>query len=332
MVTSRRSFVGALLGAPVAAASGPATAQSIPTRRLIVPFPPGGAVDMLGRLLAEQLQAAAGGRVVVENVGGVGAMAGIAQVAQSAPDGSVLGVGAAANLITNKYLFASMPYDPERDLLPLTRIATGTVLCVANTRIATERGWNTFADLIAWARANPGRVNMGSSGNGQTSHLTIALVNERTRAQITHVPYRGGGPAITDLVAGHIDIMFDVMPALMPHVRSGAFKALAVGSGDRHPQLPDVPGMKEFAALNLGDVDIQTWWCMVARAGTPAPIAAALHRAILEAVASPMFQERTRAGGIIPVTDASPEALATYVRSQDAFWREMVRISGARLD
>lgn len=331
MRMTRRAFGSVLVAVPFLS-GGRAGAQVIPVRRLIVPFPPGGAVDMIGRLLAEQLQGPAGGRIVVENIGGVGAMAGIAQVAQSSPDGSVIGVGAAANLITNKYLFSSMPYDPERDLLPLTRVATGTVLCVVNARIAQERGWGTFQDMIAWGRANPQRINMGSSGNGQTSHLTIALVNDRTGAQITHVPYRGGGPAITDLVAGHIDMMFDVMPALMPHVRSGAFKALAVGSADRHPMLPDVPGMKEFAALNLGDVDIQTWWCMVARAGTPEPIAQALHREIVAAVRSSTFVERTTAGGILPVTDASPAALRDYVRSQDGFWREMVRISGAKLD
>jgi tripartite-type tricarboxylate transporter receptor subunit TctC len=330
MITRRKLGTIALGASALLAA--PAAAQQIPTRRLIVPFPPGGAVDLVGRLIAEQLSGAAGGRLAVENIGGVGAMAGIRMVADAPKDGTVLGVAPVATLITNKYLFASMPYDPERDLTPITRVTTGTILCVVNAQKARERGWTGFRELIAWAKANPGRVNFASSGNGQTSHLMCGLLNARTGANITHVPYRGGGPAITDLLAGHVDMMFDVIPALLPHVRAGNFAALAVGSADRQPFLPDVPSMKEFADLGLGDVDIQSWFTISGPAGMPAEVVANLHRAIVAAASTPEFRDRVAPVGMLPITDPSPEALRAHIRSEDAVWRELVRVSGARVD
>lgn len=329
MSITRRAAAGLIL---VPALTAPALAQSLPLRRIIVPFPAGGAVDMMGRLMAEELQATAGGRVVVENIGGQGAMLGIAQVVQGPTDGSVMGLAQVANLILGKYLFQRMPYDPERDLIPLTRIATGTVMCVVNARVAGERGWGTLADMIAWARANPGRLNMGSSGNGQTSHLMLGLLNQRTGANITHVPYRGGGPAIADLLAGHIDLMFDVMPALMPHVRAGTFRALAVASATRNPAAPDVPSVREFPALNMTDVDFQTWWGMVVKTGTPTPIVQALHGAVVAATRGRLFVERTAEGGIVPVTDTTPEVFRELIRREDPFWREVVRVSGATIE
>jgi tripartite-type tricarboxylate transporter receptor subunit TctC len=206
--------------------------------------------------------------------------------------------------------------------------------CAVGHRLlpARERGWNSLGDLVRWGRANPQRINFGSSGNGQTSHLMVGLLNSRTNAGIQHIPYRGGGPAIQDLLAGHIDMMFDVIPALMPHVRSGAFKALAVGSAERQTFLPDVPSMKELADINLGDVDIQTWFSIAGPARMAPELQTTLHRAFVAAASTPDFAQRLEAQGLSVVTDPSPEALRERIAREDPVWRELVRVSGARID
>ena len=173
---------------------------------------------------------------------------------------------------------------------------------------------------------------MGSSGTGTTSHLTIAAVNQATGARITHVPYRGGGPAINDLLAGTIDMMFDVMPALMPHVEAGKFKPLAVSSARRAPILPEVPGMADLAALGLGDLDIQSWNAVMTTTGTPAPVIARLAEAVRALAAEPAFIERLRPLGYQVITSEAPEALAERIRAETPRWARLVEISGARLD
>ena len=233
--------------------------------RLVVPFAPGGAVDITGRLLAERLQPLLGQTVVVENRGGAGGNLGADAVAKGEKDGHTLLLGAASILCANKFLYRrSMPFEPLRDLAPITRVTTGTVLLVVNA----ERPWRSFADLVAAAKARPGVLTMGSSGTGTISHLTIEKVKKSAGVDITHVPYRGGGPAIQDLLSGSIDMMFDVMPAIMPHVREGRFRALAVGSAERIgyvPELRDVPGMKEL--LPDAGIDMQSWYAIAAPAG-----------------------------------------------------------------
>ncbi|MDO9708612.1 Bug family tripartite tricarboxylate transporter substrate binding protein [Paracraurococcus lichenis] len=300
--------------------------------RLIVPFTPGGAVDILGRLLAEALPAALGQPVVVENRGGAGGNIGADAVAKAVPDGSTLGVIGVTTLCAAPFLYRSMAFDPQKDLAPVGQVVTGAVLCVVNAQTAAKRGWTDFPALIAWSRAHPEEVRMGSSGTGTTSHLTIEAVNRATGARITHIPYRGGGPAINDLLAGTIDMMFDVMPALMPHVESGAFRALAVSSAQRLPILPEVPGMSEFAALGLGDLDIQSWNAVMAPGGTPGPVAARLHAALGQVAADPAFVERLRPLGYTVATSESPAALATRIRAETPRWRRLVEVSGARLD
>src|SRR5918994_234888 len=245
-----------LPAAPGSANEAPGGGRPI---RLVVPFPPGGAVDILGRLLAERLGPALNGTVVVENRAGAGGNIGADAVAKAPPDGGTVGL-----------------------------------LCVVNAETARRNGWTDFPALLAWARANPDAVRMGSSGTGTTSHLTIEAVNRATGARITHVPYRGGGPAINDLLAGVIDMMFDVMPALMPHVAGGKFKPLAVSSGQRLPILPEVPGLAEWVALGLGDIDIQTWNAVMTARGTPEPVVRGLFDAVRAVAAQPELAERLR--------------------------------------
>jgi tripartite-type tricarboxylate transporter receptor subunit TctC len=327
----RRSILSA--GAMLVAA--PALAQPNPggrPLRLIVPFPPGGAVDILGRLLAERLGHALGQAVIVENRGGAGGNIGTDALAKSPADGSIIGLVGASNLCAAPFLYKSLAFDPQRDLAPISNVTTGPVLCVVNAETAAKHGWSDFAALIAWSKANPDRVTMGSSGTGTTSHLTIAAVNQATGARITHVPYRGGGPAISDLLAGTIDMMFDVMPALMPHVEAGRFKPLAVSSAERLPFLPDVPGMRDLSSLGLGDVDIQSWNAVMAAGGTPPPILLRLNEAVRTVAADPALVERLRPLGYRVLTSETPEALAARIRAETPRWKRLVEISGARLD
>ena len=328
----RRPFLlaAALLGAPV-----PTIAQPIAggrPLRLIVPFPPGGAVDILGRLLAERLGPALGQNVVVENRGGAGGNIGADALAKAIPDGTSLGLISATTLCAAPSLYRTMAFDPQKDLAPVSMVTTGAVLCVVNAETAAKRSWTDFASLIAWSKAHPEEVRMGSSGTGTTSHLTIAAVNQATGARITHVPYRGGGPAINDLLAGTIDMMFDVMPALMPQVEAGKFKPLAVSSAQRVPILPDVPGMADLAGLGLGDLDIQSWNAVMTTTGTPAPVIAQLSEAVRRVAAEPAFIERLRPLGYQVITSPTPEALADRIRAETPRWKRLVELSGAQLD
>lgn len=324
----------AILSASLLAAATPALAQPAGGRpvRLIVPFPPGGAVDILGRLVAERLGAALGQTVLVENRGGAGGNIGADAVAKATPDGTTLGIIGVANLCAAPFLYKTMAFDPQKDLAPVSAIVTGAVLCVVNAETAAKNGWTDFPSMVAWGRAHPEEIRMGSSGTGTTSHLTIEAVNRATGARITHVPYRGGGPAINDLLAGTIDMMFDVMPALMPHVGSGKFKPLAGSSAQRLTILPEVPGLAEFGALGLGDIDIQTWNAIMAPAGTPAPVVQRLFEAIRQVAAQPEFVERLRPLGYTTILSDSPAALAARIREETPRWERLVRISGAQLD
>lgn len=323
----------AALAAPaLALGAGTARAQAFPSRpvRIVVPFAPGGAVDITARLLGERLQPILGQQFIIENRGGAGGNIGADVVAKAEKDGHTILLGTATILAANKFLYArSMTYDPIRDFAPITRVSTGTVLLVVNS----QRPWQNFGELIEHARRNPGRVTMGSSGTGTVSHLTISAVSRAAGVDITHVPYRGGGPAITDLVAGQIDMMFDVMPALMPHVREGRFRALAVGSADRVtyvPGLEQVPGMREL--LPQAGIDMQSWYAVTAPAGTPADRIATLHRAITQVVQTDDFRNRLQPLGFAPVWDQTPEAFGAFMRAEEQVWQRIVQASGATLD
>jgi tripartite-type tricarboxylate transporter receptor subunit TctC len=326
-----------LLAAPLLLASGARAQTAGPVAggrpiRIVVPFPPGGAVDILGRLLAERLSPLLGNTFTVDNRGGAGGNIGMDAVAKAAPDGTTLGIGSNGTLIANEFLYARLPFNPRTDFTPVNRVTTGTVLCVVNANTARERGWNSFRDLIAWSKANPEKVSMGSSGVGTTSHFMISLVNQRAGARITHVPYRGGGPAITDLLAGTIDMMFDVMPALMPHVRAGRINALAVGSANRLAILPDVPGMKDHADLGLGEIDMQSWNGIVGPAGMPPDVTARLHAALKTLSTDTAFIEKLAPLGYGTVSDDSAAAFASFIEANRPHWKAIVELSGARVE
>jgi tripartite-type tricarboxylate transporter receptor subunit TctC len=268
----------------------------------------------------------------VENRAGAGGLIGADAIAKGDRDGSVLGLVSATSFCAMPFMHARMPFDPLRDLTPVTQFTDGVLLCVVNAQTAQARGWTDFRALIQWSRANPEQVRMGSSGTGTSSHLNISAINRFADAKILHVPYRGGGPAINDLLSGTIDMMFDVMPALMPHVESGRFKALAVSSGDPIALLPQVPGMKAFADLGLAQHELINWNVVSTAGNTPAPVVARIFEAIRTVAQQREFIDRMRPLGYGIVLSESPEAAARMIRAETPRWQRMVEISGARVE
>ncbi|MCQ4159437.1 tripartite tricarboxylate transporter substrate binding protein [Roseomonas sp. GC11] len=334
MTLRRRALLGAAATFPAAALVAPhvARAQAFPSRtmRIVVPFAPGGSVDMTGRLLAQMLQPVLGQTIVVDNRGGAGGNLGAAEAARAEKDGHTLLLGSASILAANKFLYRkSMPIDPITDLAPVTRVTTGTVFMTVNA----NSPYKSFQDVIEAARKNPGKLTMGSSGTGTVSHLTISKVCKVTGVDITHVPYRGGAPAVQDLLAGNIDMMFDVIPLAMGHVREGKLRVLAAASADRvayAPELKDVPAMKEL--LPGSGIDMQSWYGVNVPAGTPADRIALLHKAITGVVDTADFRAKMEPNGFTTVVDASPEAYGTYLKAQEKTWEALVTESGANLD
>jgi tripartite-type tricarboxylate transporter receptor subunit TctC len=329
---SRRA---ALIGAgtlPFAPLVARAQGGAYPSRplRIIVPFAPGGSVDLTARLMAERMQPLLGQSVLVDNRGGAGGNIGADATAKAEKDGHTMMLGSVSILAANKFLYRrSMPLDPMRDLAPVTRVTTGTVFMT----VRGDGPYRSFQDVIAAAKKDPGKLSMGSSGTGTISHLTISKVCRTAGVDITHIPYRGGAPALTDLLSGTIDMMFDVIPLAMTHVREGRLRVLAAGSAQRvtyAPELKDVPAMAEL--LPGSGIDMQSWYGVNLPAGVPEDRIAKLHQAIVQVVSSDEFKSRMEPNGFTTVWDQTPAAYGAYIRSQEEVWRALVAESGATLD
>jgi tripartite-type tricarboxylate transporter receptor subunit TctC len=329
-LTRRSALLGTL---STALAPAPAVlAQAYPTRpvRIVVPIAPGGANDLIARFVAERLAPVLGQSVLVENRAGAGGNIGADSVARSEKDGHTVLLTSASTLVGNKWLYRrSMPLDPIRDLAPVTRIAVSSILLMVNG----DRPWRSFAELIAHARAHPGTVTMGSSGTGTISHLYLERLKRATGVDITHVPYRGGGPAFQDLASGNIDMMFDAIPAALPFIREGKFRPLAAGSAQRLsyvPELVDVPGMDEV--LPGSGIDALNWYSVTAPAGTPRSAIDTLHAALLRVMSDEELSNRLKPMSVLPITDPSPEAFGAFWRAEEEKWRILVETSGAQVD
>lgn len=325
-MATRRSLIRTALAAPLAAPGVAAAQGTWPDRplRLVVPFPPGGASDLLGRLMAEQLTTRLGQPVVVENRGGAGGKVAAEYVAKQPADGYTLMLGTQPTQIFNKYLYANPGYDPDRDFTPLTTVAAVAYILVVTPRLPAR----DVSELIAYARANPGRINYGSSGTGGGMHLASHLFAERAGGDMVHVPYRGAAPAVTALVQGEVQLMVDLVPNSLALVRDGQLRALAVGLPEPTPLLPGVPTFRSFG---ITDFDVPSWFIMVAAGKIPAPIAGRLREACLASVNDPVFAARLEAVSARPMPISGPE-LDRFLAQEGTRWEQIIRSANVRLD
>lgn len=321
------SLVMASLVAP-AAALAQAAWPGKPVR-IVVPFAPGGTTDILARVLAPELSKAFGQSFVVDNKGGAGGNIGAEIVARSPGDGYTLLMGTVGTHGINKSLYSKLPYDPQKDFAPITLVAGVPNVMVMNADKAKALNIQSVPDFIRYAKAHPGRLNMASSGNGTSIHLAGELFKSRTGVFMTHIPYRGSGPALKDLIGGAVDVMFDNLPSAMPHIKSGALKAFAVTSAVRSAALPDAPTVAE--AGNLPGFEASSWFGLLAPAGTPADVVARLQQETAKALALPEVKERLLALGAIP-GGQSPTEFARQIDSEITKWATVVKASGAKVD
>jgi tripartite-type tricarboxylate transporter receptor subunit TctC len=323
-----------LAAAAAAFLSGPAFAQgaNYPTKpiRLIVPYPPGGPLDIAARALAEQVRPTLG-TIVVENKPGAGGNLGVDALAKSAPDGYTLGIGAVATHAINPWLFAKLPYDPIKDFAPITLIAQVPNVLVMSTDTAARLNINSLADLLAYMRKNPGKLNYASGGNGSGGHLAGELMKSMARVYAVHIPYAGAAPAQLSLLSGQTDFMFDNLASALPQIRAGKLKALAVTTTQRAESLRDVPTMAEAGGKELASFDVSTWFGVFAPAGTPAPIVAKLNEEFRKALVTPAMRERLAAMGTEPSPN-TPEQFARFIAAELAKYRDVVKYSGAKVD
>ncbi len=314
-----------LAGTLVLLIAGLASAQTYPERqvRIVVPFPPGGTSDILARTIGARLTGALGQPVVVENRPGAGGNIAADHVAKSAPDGYTLIMGT-SSLAISQSLYRKLSYDLVKDFAPVTQAVNYANLLVVHPSAAVAN----VAELLALARAKPGALSYGTAGNGTPPHMTGELFKSYTGVNILHIPYKGGAPAIVDLVAGQIPMMFDNVPPLLPHVRSGRIKALAVTSLARIQVLPDVPTLHE---LGLKDFDAVGWNGLLAPAGTPREIVARLHAEVVRVLRTPEVRDQLTSQGA-DVVGNSPEEFAAWIRAEVKKWADVVRVSGAKVD
>ena len=313
----------ALLAAPLVAPATAMAQAAWPERpvRIVVPFPPGGSNDIVARYLAETMREKLGQPFLVENRSGAGANLGADLVAKSPPDGHTLLVAAPGPFAINQHLYRSMPFDPARDLAPVALVASVPIVLMvpANSPV------RTLAELIAQARREPGRLAFGSSSIGGTNHLAGELLKSMAGIDIVHVPYRGAAPAMTDLIAGRLQLYFDNMPGVLPQVREGRVRAIAVAGARRASVLPDLPTMSE---AGLPGFEASAWFGMAAPGATPAALVQRINAAVLAALAEPALRERLAQAGAEPGgLDAT--AFARFVEAEREKWGRVVRASGA---
>ena len=317
-------FIGLLGGAAVAWPTTTRAADPYPSHpiRLIVPFPAGGGTDIVGRVLGQKLHESLGQPVIIDNRGGAGGTLGAAVVAKAAPDGYTLLLAPTSHVI-NPSIYAKLPYDTAKDFAPITMVASTAILMAVNPRV----GVDSISGFIAAAKAHPQTLdNFGSAGAGTVFHLTGELFKQLTGLPLQHVPYRGGGPTVTALLAGEVPLAFETMLALQPHVRAGALRALAITSARRSTVMPEIPTTAEAGFPSLV---ADNSYALFAPAGTPADVLARLHDASVAALALPDMRDRLREQGA-EVVGSSQAELAAYVASEIPKWAALARQAGIK--
>ena len=324
----RRALTVAVLAAGVLA-SVPFVAQAqaaFPARALtiVVPFSAGGTTDILARVVGQYLSRDLGQPVIIDNRPGAGGNIGAQMVARAAPDGYTLLMGTVGTHAINQSLYKKMPFDPIKDFQPLTRVALVPNLLVAHP----SQPYKTVKELIAYAKANPGKVNFASSGSGTSIHLSAEMFNQMAGVDMQHIPYKGSAPALNDLLGGQTAIMFDNMPSVIGHVRAGKLRPIAVTTPQRSRALPDVPTIAESGVPGYSAT---SWFGLLAPAATPAPVVAKLNASILKALADAEVKKKFAEQGAEPHGE-KPEQFAEFIRSETAKWGQTVKASGATAD
>jgi tripartite-type tricarboxylate transporter receptor subunit TctC len=314
-----------LLACFILAFSSAATAQAdFPTRpiRLIVTVPPGGAADFIARLVGGKISESLGQPVVVENRGGAGGTIAADAVAKAAPDGYTLLQNSITTHGVGPHLYAKLPYDPVKDFAPVSGLALLPLIMAVNADLP----FRNVQELISHSKSNA--LNFASSGNGGAPHMAAELFKSVTGAPLTHVPYKGSGPAVADLVGGRVQIMFDAAPSLIAHIRSGRLRVLGAASTERNRLLPEVP---TFGELGYPKVAVSLWYGLLAPAGTPKPVVEKLNREAARALTSPDVRDKLQAQGAEPMPGTS-EAFASFMQEEMAKWAPVVKQAGVKLD
>ena len=308
-------------------------AQTWPTKpvRIVVPFAAGGTTDILARAIAPELSRVFGQSFYVDNKAGAGGNLGAEIVSKAPGDGYTLLMGTVGTHGINRALYAKLPYDPIKDFVPITVVAGVPNVMELNAEFAKTHNIHTVQDFIAYAKANPGKINMASSGNGTSIHLAGELFKSMAGVYMVHFPYRGSNPALLDMIGGSMDVMFDNLPSSLPHIKSGKLKALAVTSNQRSGALPDVPTVEEVGGPALKGYEASSWFGLLAPAGTPADVVNRVQQEVAKALATPAVKEKLLSQGAIPGGN-TPAEFAKFIDAEHAKWARVVKASGAKVD
>ena len=320
---NRRAAILALI---VSLMPSAAFAQSFPAKpiKMIVPFPAGGPADLFARVLGNGMTAELGHQIVIENRAGVGGMAGVDALAKSTPDGYTIGLNGAAALSAIPFMVSKMPFDWQKDLAPLTLVVRVPEVLVVHPSVNVS----TLQDLVAYARANPKMINFGSAGTGTLTHLAVELLKTEAKIDIVHVPYRGAAPAVNDLLGGHFQMIVLDTPVLLPHIRAGKVKPLAVTSATRSAALPEVPTTGE---AGFKTVLSDNWYGLSAPAGVPADILDKLHKAATVTLRSAELKKQFDSQDAVPAP-TTPAEFVAYIKAEQAKWGPVVTSTGAKLE
>jgi tripartite-type tricarboxylate transporter receptor subunit TctC len=312
--------------AALALVAGASVAQDYPAKpiRLVVPFPPGGGTDIAARTVANKLTGSAKWNFVVENKPGAGGNLGVEQAVRAPADGYTLVIGQTSNLAINPALYAKLPYDPLKDLAPVVLIVSAPVVLV----VAADSRFRSLEDLVAAAKRDPGAITFASPGNGTVSHLAGELLQRAAGIKLTHVPYKGAPPALTDTLGGQVQSFLSSVPSALGHIKTGRLRALAVTSAKRSAEMPGVPTIAESGYRGF---EANTWYGLLAPAGTPAAVVARLNAEVNRVLAMPDVRDRLASEGG-DALGGSPEQFASFLRAEHAKWGRVVKESGAKLD
>ena len=303
-----------------------AAAQTYPDRpvRMIVPFPPGGSTDIVARVIAQKLSERLGQQIVVDNRGGAGGIIGMDLVAKAAPDGYTVLMDTSITHTVGASLYSKLPYNVLTDFAPVTMAASVPLLMAIHPAVPAK----SVKELIAYAKANPGKLNYSSPGNGTSGHLAAEMFKSMAGVNIVHVPYKGGGPAVTDLIAGHVQLIIISAVAVLPHVKSGKLRALAITSTARAPSLPDIPTVAESGVAGY---EVVLWYGMFVPRNTPRAIVLRLNHEVVALVQTAEFRERLASEGGRAVGN-TPEEFDKIVRQDVAKWAQVVKRAGIKVD